>query len=71
MTPAKPLMSHRASQDPLKGAAQPPQQLAGAAGLKGGAGEKPRPQMEDNKLVPGPELPGPEEEGTRLWKVSG
>lgn len=71
MTPAKPLVSHRASQDPLKGAAQPPQQLAGAAGLKGGAGEKPRPQVEVSKLVPGPELPGPEQEGMGLGKVSG
>ena len=52
MTPAKPLASHRASRDLLKGAAQPPQQLARAPGLKGGAGEEPRPQVEDNK--PGP-----------------
>lgn len=69
--PAKPLASHRASRDPLKGAAQPRQQLAGAPGLKGRAGEEPRPQVEDNKPVRGLELPGPEEEGTGLWKVSG
>lgn len=71
MAPAKPRVSHRASWDPLKGPAQHPQQLAGAPGLKGSAGGEPRPKAEDNKLAPGLELPGPEEEGQPWQAESG
>lgn len=67
---AKPAVSHRASWDPFKGSAQPPQQLAGALGLQGRAGKEPRPRMEDNKLAPGPEQPGLEEGAMGLETVA-
>lgn len=58
MAPAKPWGESQGQLGPMEGVTQPPGQLAGAAGLKGRAGEEPRLSVEregveDNKLAPG------------------